>query len=162
MIKKLILGFITGLLVVSIAFLGVAELTGNSVVKKSGNGNPIAGTVLKLSVVVFSEINGVLNSATVKTCTANQREIVAQVNNYFMSYNIYDSGAIEVYSDGYSAYDVWSNMYYLDEYTFEELFQETPWCPDGGTYEVYVSYDSAEGYSTVDVYCDCHGSYNNQ
>ena len=104
----------------------------------------------------------VTRNARTRTCLANQREIVSQITNYFMMYNVQDSGSISIYSDGYSAYDVWSNMYYLDEYTFEELFQETPWCPDGGTYEVYVSYDSAEGYSTVDVYCDCHGSYNDQ
>ena len=159
MVKRFLLGFITGLLIISIAFVGVAELTGNSVITKSGKGNPVLGKMLVVAMPIFTAVT---KTASTKTCLANQREIVSQLNNYFMMYNVQDSGSISIYSDGYSAYDVWSNMYYLDEYTFEELFQETPWCPDGGTYEVYVSYDSAEGYSTVDVYCDCHGSYNSQ
>ena len=159
MVKRFLLGFITGLLIISIAFVGVAELTGNSVITKSGKGNPVLGKMLVVAMPIFTAVT---KTASTKTCLANQREIVSQVTTYFMSTNSYDDGVLEVYSDGDSAYDVWSNMYYLDEYTFGELFQETPWCPDGGTYEVYVSYDSSEGYSTVEVYCTCHGSYNNQ
>lgn len=155
MVKRILLGFITGLLVISIAFVGIMEITGNGLFggKKA---NPVAGMALMFTMPIFTAVS---RNARTKTCTANQREIVSQVTTYFMSTNTYDDGVLEVYSDGDSAYDVWSNMYYLDEYTFEELFQEIPWCPDGGTYEVYVSYDSAEGYSTVDVYCTCHGEY---
>jgi hypothetical protein len=157
MVKRILLGFITGLLVISIAFVGIMEITGNGLFggKKA---NPVAGMALMFTMPIFTAVS---RNARTKTCTANQREIVSQVSNYCMVYNSSENGTIEIYSDRYSAYDVQSNMYYLDEYTFGELFQETPWCPDGGTYEVYVSYDSAEGYSTVDVYCTCHGSYNN-
>ena len=157
MVKRILLGFITGLLVISIAFVGIMEITGNGLFSGK-KANPVAGMALMFTMPIFTAVS---RNARTKTCTANQREIVSQVTTYFMSTNSYDDGVLEVYSDGDSAYDVQSNMYYLDEYTFEELFQETPWCPDGGTYEVYVSYDSAEGYSTVDVYCSCHGSYNN-
>jgi hypothetical protein len=152
MVKRILLGFITGLLVISIAFVGIMEITGNGLFSGK-KANPVAGMVLKFTMPIFTAVS---RNARTKTCTANQREIVSQVTTYFMSTNTYDDGVLEVYSDGDSAYDVWSNMYYLDEYTFELLFQEIPWCPDGGTYEVYVSYDSAEGYSTVDVYCTCH------
>lgn len=156
MVKRFLLGFITGLLIISIAFVGVAELTGNSVITKSGKGNPVLGKMLVVAMPIFTAVT---RNARTRTCLANQREIVSQLNNYFMMYNVQDSGSISIYSDGYSAYDVWSNMYYLDEYSFENLFQVTPYCPDGGTYEIYV--DFYTGYN-VSVYCDCHGSYNDQ
>ncbi len=154
MVKKLLLGFITGLLVVSIAFVGVAELTGNSLFRGK-KANPIAGMVLELTVPIFTAVTD--NSRT-KTCIANQREIVSQITTYFMSYNLSDSGNIEVYSDGDYAYDVLSDMYELDEYTFESLFQITPYCPDGGTYQIAV-YSDDYSYD-VQVVCSEHGSYN--
>lgn len=160
MIKRLLLGFITGLLVISIAFVGVAELTGNSLFRGK-KANPVAGMVMMFTMPIFTAVS---RNARTATCFANQREIISQINNYCMTYNITDNGTIEVYSDGDSAYDVWSNMYYLDEYTFEELFQEIPWCPDGGTYEINVDCysDYEDDYPiNVDVYCNCHGSYNN-
>jgi hypothetical protein len=112
MVKRILLGFITGLLVISIAFVGIMEITGNGLFggKKA---NPVAGMALMFTMPIFTAVS---RNARTKTCTANQREIVSQVTTYFMSTNTYDDGVLEVYSNGDSAYDVWSNMYYLDEY----------------------------------------------
>ena len=52
-------------------------------------------------------------------------------------------------------------MYYFDEYMFEALFQEVPYCPEGGTYYITVDCDEYNYCVNVDVYCDCHGSFNN-
>ena len=133
------------------------EITGNGLFSGK-KANPVAGMALMFTMPIFTAVS---RNARTKTCNANQREIVSQINNYCMTYNITDNGTIEVYSDGDSAYDVWSDMYYIDSYTFQSLFQATPYCPDEGTYEISVYYDYAGGYCSVNVYCTCHGSYSN-
>jgi hypothetical protein len=158
MVKRILLGFITGLLVISIAFVGIMEITGNGLFSGK-KANPVAGMALMFTMPIFTAVS---RNERTANCNANRREIVSQITNYCMSSNVTDNGTIEVYSDEDSAYDVWSDMYYLDEYTFGLLFQEIPYCPDGGTYEINVDCysDYEDDYPiNVDVYCTCHGEY---
>ena len=100
MVKRILLGFITGLLVISISFVGIMEITGNGLFSGK-KANPVAGMALMFTMPIFTAVS---RNARTKTCNANRREIVSQITTYFMSSNTTDDGTIEVYSDRYSSY----------------------------------------------------------
>ena len=152
MIKRLLLGFITGLLVISIAFVGVAELTGNSLFRGK-KANPIAGAILKVSMPIFTAVTE--NSRT-RTCIANQREIVSQITTYTMSTNQNLNGTITYTSDGDSYGTIYSDVDGMDAHTYESLFQQVPYCPSCGSYSItIVGSNGYESDGAVTVYVEC-------
>ena len=86
------------------------------------------------------ENNAVLDpaekDARSKTCLANQREAISQLNMFAMSNGVSYSGTITYSSDGEGYSDFCSDVEGLDEETFCTLFQYVPVCPACGSYKV--------------------------
>lgn len=152
MVKRFLLGFITGLLVISIAFVGVMELTGNSLFRGK-KANPVAGMILEMTMPVFSAVTE--NSRT-KTCIANQREIVSQITTSAMSNNKTYVGTITYTSDGENPGTIYSDVEGLDADAYESLFLNVPCCPSCGTYYItIVGKGAGESDGSINVSVEC-------
>lgn len=95
-------------------------------------------------------------NARAKTCCADQRELVAVLNNYTLYYNENDySGTISYNSDGENHSDFQSDIDALDEETFCSLFQHVPVCPACGSYKITFTPVDEEGYSGPKITVEC-------
>ena len=96
------------------------------------------------------------SDARSKTCLANQREIVSQLNMFAMSnYENEYVGTITYTSDGEGYSDFYSDVEGLDEETFCFLFQNVPVCPSCGSYEITLTPVDEEGYSSPKITVEC-------
>ena len=121
----------------------------------------IMAILVAVAVPIFSAVT---KNARIKTCAANRREIVSQVNGFLMG-NIDGkqhtaAGSYTVDSDG-SKGTVTAGTSTDAKYTkemFEGLFQEVPYCPAEGTYTVTITAATSDGINestaTVSVTCD--------
>ena len=124
----------------------------------------IMAILVAVAVPIFSAVT---KNARVKTCAANRREIVSQVNSLLMG-NVDGAqhtkgGAFTIASDGKAGTLEVTNDGGDAAYTeanFEGLFQEVPYCPNSGTYTVTIVAASAtatnETTATVIVACNSH------
>ncbi len=119
----------------------------------------IMAILVAVAVPIFSAVT---KNARIKTCAANRREIVAQVNGFLMG-NIDGkqhtaAGSYTVTSDGSkgTVADTTSTEY--TKAIFEGLFQEVPYCPAEGEYTVTITAAASnsvnESTATVEVVCD--------
>ena len=123
----------------------------------------IMAILVAVAVPIFSAVT---KNARIKTCAANRREIVSQVNGFLMG-NIDGKqhtaeGSYTITSDGSKAIEVTAGTSTDSAYTkemFEGLFQAVPYCPASGTYTVTISSDDNEGInvSTATVTVSCNG-----
>ena len=122
----------------------------------------IMAILVAVAVPIFSAVT---KNARIKTCAANRREIVSQVNGFLMG-NIDGvqhtaEGSFTVTSDG-SKGTVTAGTSTDSAYTqgmFEGLFQAVPYCPASGTYTVTISSEDNQGInvSTATVSVTCTG-----
>ncbi len=128
----------------------------------------IMAILVAVAVPVFSAVT---KNARIKTCAANRREIVSQVNGLLMG-NIDGiqhkaAGGFIIESDGETGVikNVTGSDDMYSETIFAALFQAVPYCPGGSenaivTYEVTISAPLTAGVnettSTVTVECDKH------
>ncbi len=129
----------------------------------------IMAILVAVAVPIFSAVT---KNARIKTCAANRREIVSQVNGYLMG-NIdgkqhTSAGSFTITSDGskgeIEGAVVGSGTAATDaEVTiYTNLFQEIPYCPvEGAIYSVEIkaanpSDPDQETTATVEVTCDKH------
>lgn len=127
----------------------------------------IMAILVAVAVPIFSAVT---KNARIKTCAANRREIVAQVNGFLMG-NVDGAqhtagGSYSITSDGKKGTVAETTD---DEYSkdiFVSLFQEVPYCPlSGGTYTVTITAASPSGAdqettATVKVACAKHTDAN--
>ena len=130
----------------------------------------IMAILVAVAVPIFSAVT---KNARVKTCAANRREIVSQVNSLLMG-NIDGgqhtaAGAFTITSDGSKGELALNGEQGDDIYTvdnFSALFQEIPYCPNSGTYEVTITAASETGTNettgTVAVVCNSHDADGNE
>ena len=121
----------------------------------------IMAILVAVAVPIFSAVT---KNARIKTCAANRREIVAQVNGFLMgnidgkqhtaagSYVIDAAGTVTpATTQGDTAYT---------KAAFEGLFQEVPVCPNDGKITVSIIAASATGTNettaNVLVACNSH------
>ncbi len=129
----------------------------------------IMAILVAVAVPIFSAVT---KNARVKTCAANRREIVAQVNGLLMG-NIDGTqhtaaGSFKIKSDGKagSISDITGTAddAAYSETNFKNLFQEVPYCPNGGTYTVSILAAAAtttnETTANVIVACNSHTQAN--
>ena len=115
----------------------------------------IMAILVAVAVPIFSAVTA---NARKKTCAANRREIVSQLNNYAMSESKNLAGTFSITS----ANETGSIQNYnltggLDEASVSKLFQELPYCPADGTYTISCQGTGAgdqDGSITVTVNCD--------
>lgn len=112
----------------------------------------IMAILVAVAVPIFSAVT---KNARIKTCEANRREIVSQLNNYAMGavdgeQHTYSKAANETKADititinDAGEADVPENNGYIDEGTFNGLFQKVPACPkEGATITVTIKAVSA-------------------
>ena len=122
----------------------------------------IMAILVAVAVPIFSAVT---KNARIKTCAANRREIVSQVNGFLMG-NIdgkqhVAAGSFTVTSDSSSG-TVTAGTSTDAAYTvemFEGLFQEVPYCPASGTYTVTITAAASTGIneSTATVSVECNG-----
>ena len=122
----------------------------------------IMAILVAVAVPIFSAVT---KNARIKTCAANRREIVSQVNGFLMG-NIDGKqhtagGKYTITSDGSKATEVTVADAGDATYTvamFEGLFQDVPYCPAEGTYTVTITAAASnsvnESTATVAVECD--------
>ena len=123
----------------------------------------IMAILVAVAVPIFSAVT---KNARIKTCAANRREIVSQVNGFLMG-NVdgkqhIASGKYTITSDSSKATEVTVSDIGDTAYTvgmFESLFQAVPYCPAGGTYTVTISSEDNQGInvSTATVSVTCTG-----
>ena len=101
-------------------------------------------------------IDEIAVNATTKTCAANKRLILSQVNNYFMSNGVVPGNVITItieYTGDEPAVTIEGSGITVDE--FETLFQDVPFCPTGGTYTATITPPVDEyDYCDIEVTCD--------
>ena len=129
----------------------------------------IMAILVAVAVPIFSAVT---KNARIKTCAANRREIVSQVNGYLMG-NIdgkqhRSAGSFTITSDGskgtLEGAVVGTGTAADDDEVdiYKSLFQEVPYCPvEGATYSVEIKAASTtnpdqETTATVVVTCDKH------
>ena len=125
----------------------------------------IMAILVAVAVPIFSAVT---KNARIKTCAANRREIVAQVNGFLMG-NVdgkqhTKAGSYTITSDGKKGTVADTSDTEYTKAIFEGLFQEIPYCPSGdandGTYTVTIKAASATGTNettaTVTVACNTH------
>ena len=120
----------------------------------------IMAILVAVAVPIFSAVT---KNARIKTCAANRREIVSQVNGFLMG-NIDGkqhtaAGSYTVTSDGSKGTVTADDSTEYTKAIFEGLFQAIPYCPANGTYTVTISSDDNEGVnvSTATVTVSCNG-----
>ena len=129
----------------------------------------IMAILVAVAVPIFSAVT---KNARIKTCAANRREIVSQVNGYLMG-NIdgtqhTSAGSFTITSDG-SKGDLKGAVVGSgtaadedEEDIYKGLFQEVPYCPvEGAIYSVEIKNADPTGpdqetTATVVVTCDKH------
>ena len=122
----------------------------------------IMAILVAVAVPIYSAVT---RNARIKTCAANRREIVSQVNNFLMGsvdgsqHNT--SGQFTISSDGKKG-TVSSSDEVYSKTVIEGLFQEVPYCPSGSekaaaTYTCKITAvtagDDQDTTATVNVYC---------
>lgn len=131
----------------------------------------IMAILVAVAVPIFSAVT---KNARVKTCAANRREIVSQVNGLLMG-NVDGAqhtagGKFTITSDGKAGTlaleGTQGDAIYTKE-NFESLFQEVPYCPlSGGTYTVTIEAATATGdqetTAKVNVECAKHDAAGNE
>ncbi len=116
----------------------------------------IMAILVAVAVPIYSAVTA---NAKKKTCIANMREIVAQLNNYAMSQGKNLKGTITISSDGSkgsveSGDTVTDNGFGADG-DFVKMFQTLPGCPAGGTYTVKMGAGSGTEDGSVSVQIKC-------
>ena len=98
-------------------------------------------------------IDEIAINATTKTCAANKREIMSQVNNELMINGTVISSEVQVTIN--SNGDVSASGSGITAEEFCDMFNGVPCCPTGGTYVVTVS-PAMDEYSLpeIEVTCD--------
>ena len=121
----------------------------------------IMAILVAVAVPIFSAVT---KNARIKTCAANRREIVSQVNGFLMG-NIDGkqhtaAGEFKVTSDGSVGTVTLVGTSTDATYTvdmFEGLFQDVPYCPASGEYKVEIKAATTTGTNettaTVEVTC---------
>ena len=129
----------------------------------------IMGILVAVAVPIFSAVT---KNARIKTCAANRREIVSQVNGYLMG-NIdgkqhTSAGSFTITSDGSkgelagAVVGTGAAATTDEEDIYKSLFQEIPYCPvEGAVYSVEIKAadltdPDQETTATVEVTCDKH------
>ena len=124
----------------------------------------IMAILVAVAVPIFSAVT---KNARIKTCAANRREIVSQVNCFLMgnidgkqhkaagSFTITSTDGVGVSVAGTSTDKTYTKA------MFDGLFQAVPYCPvDGAKYTVTIAAavpgDDQETTATVTVECDKH------
>jgi hypothetical protein len=98
-------------------------------------------------------IDEIAKNATTKTCAANKREIMSQVNNELMINGTVISSEVQVTIN--SNGDVSASGSGITAEEFCDMFNEVPCCPTGGTYVVTVSPAMDEqSLPEIEVTCD--------
>ncbi len=123
----------------------------------------IMAILVAVAVPIFSAVT---KNARIKTCEANRREIISQLNNYAMGsvdgeQHAYTTGAdltIEIADDGTVTNNAGA---YIDTAKFEGLFQETPACPKEGatltvTVKAVTAIDGVDQTANFEVACSSH------
>lgn len=134
--KKIIVGIIAGVLVIALAVVGIAEITGNSFFEKETEDVEDAEYEDEEDSVNDFETVGTRDART-KTCLDNQREIQAQFNNNATSgiLQVQDGDTYELRTDEDGTGGEWvytgSNDNDQTEMIYQ-LFQDVPYCPVGG------------------------------
>ncbi len=117
----------------------------------------IMAILVAVAVPIYSAVTA---NAKKKTCVANMREIVSQINNYAMSegksYNFsFDISGGEDVKAG-TVTNVAGSVQ-IEASTLSKMFQVVPYCPAGGTYSVEVgaagTASTEAGGVTVKVTC---------
>ena len=125
----------------------------------------IMAILVAVAVPIFSAVT---KNARIKTCAANRREIVSQVNGLLMG-NVDGAqhtaaGGFTITSTGKAGTLAMSGTQGDSVYNtanIKSLFQEIPYCPlDGGTYTVTIAAATATGdqetTAKVSVTCTKH------
>jgi prepilin-type N-terminal cleavage/methylation domain-containing protein len=129
----------------------------------------IMAILVAVAVPIFSAVT---KNARIKTCAANRREIISQVNGYLMG-NVdgkqhTEAGSFKITSDGSAgelegaAIGSGEKATSAEEKIYKSLFQEVPYCPvEGAIYSVEIkaanpSDPDQETTATVIVTCDRH------
>ncbi len=103
----------------------------------------IMAILVAVAVPIFSAVTA---KARIKTCTANQREIASQLNNFAMTNEAAVSGQILVKYSTAGVASVEAGTGTLTGITtdqFKSLFQEIPYCPDAGSAGSTITVDIA-------------------
>ncbi len=116
----------------------------------------IMAILVAVAVPIFSAVT---ENARVKTCLANRREIVAQMNQFTMGAitgsEIVSAMSFEITSDGDKATITESKLVNITKADINNLFQELPYCPGSGTYTVTVTPSPNINTSpTIKAYCN--------
>ncbi len=123
----------------------------------------IMAILVAVAVPIFSAVT---KNARIKTCEANRREIISQLNNYAMGsvdgdQHAYTTGAdltITIDSEG----NVTNNAgAYITDAKFTGLFQEIPACPKEGatltvTVKAVTAIDGVDQTANFEVKCSSH------
>ena len=125
----------------------------------------IMAILVAVAVPIFSAVT---KNARIKTCNANRREIVSQVNGLLMG-NVDGAqhtaaGGFKITSDGKQgtlALEGTQGDTFYTVANFTELFQDVPYCPlDGGVYTVTITAAASNGdnetTAKVAVVCNKH------
>ncbi len=120
----------------------------------------IMAILVAVAVPIFSAVT---KNARIKTCAANRREIVSQVNGFLMG-NVdgeqhTKAGSFVVKADGTVTAGTNADEAYTDT-MFKGLFQEVPVCPNDGIFTVSIKAATSgtvnETTATVVVSCNSH------
>lgn len=122
----------------------------------------IMAILVAVAVPIYSAVTA---NAKKKTCVANQREIVSQLNNYGMS-NLdspMQDGTITIKTnaegDGYANLDC-DAVFGDDGATLLGMFQKMPYCPiAGNTLKIYVEKGESDG--EYYIRSECYDEANN-
>ena len=126
----------------------------------------IMAILVAVAVPIFSAVT---KNARIKTCAANRREIISQVNGLLMG-NVdgaqhTSAGGFTITSDGKTgtlAMNAQQGDVAYNEANIKGLFQEIPYCPlSGGTYTVTIAKANPTGTdqettAKVTVVCSKH------
>ncbi len=100
----------------------------------------IMAILVAVAVPIYSAVT---KNARTKTCKANKREIVSQVNNYLMGSvdgkQHTNAGAFSITSDQNKGTVTGASGSGYEQSTIEGLFQTLPFCPSGNTYKVTIT-----------------------
>jgi hypothetical protein len=162
MSKKAIIGIIAGVLAFAVALVCILVLPGD----KENKNKEETETEEKVEspITVDGEpgnMGTVAVNARTKTCLANQREIMSQLNNNWMSgmveLNPGDEYELRTNEEGTAGEWVCINAQVDESEMFYEMFQYVPYCPVGG--KVIKVTVTANEYDTVTIVTECCGEH---
>ena len=122
----------------------------------------IMAILVAVAVPIFSAVT---KNARIKTCAANRREIVSQINGFLMG-NVDGAqhtaaGSFKITSTGSAGTigAITSTDAAYTEENFKGLFQEVPYCPAKGEYSVEIEAATSTGVNetTAKVSVTCNG-----